>query len=141
MIQRIQSIYLLLGAVLVASLFLFDTVLEGRPAQNLPWFAPAVTVLVGLIALIAVFTIFRYKNRPQQRQLIFYIQVLTLILLAVLVAGLYFGGAVQATGPEGISVNMVLAVAVPVAAYVFFFFARRGVEKDIALVRSIDRLR
>ena len=38
-------------------------------------------------------------------------------------------------------VNIYLTLLLPIVAYVFLRLARRGVEKDIALVRSMDRLR
>jgi hypothetical protein len=44
-----------------------------------------------------------------------------------------------ALGPASTSVYLTLLM--PIVAYVFLRLARRGVEKDIALVRSMDRLR
>ena len=37
--------------------------------------------------------------------------------------------------------SLYLTLLLPVVAYVMLRLARRGVEKDIALVRSMDRLR
>ena len=40
-----------------------------------------------------------------------------------------------------IEVDRVLMFVLPVLAYVAFILARRGIDKDLALIRSMDRLR
>jgi Ni,Fe-hydrogenase I cytochrome b subunit len=64
---------------------------------------------------------------------------LTVVLLAVLLAGFYLAGAlpqITSSGEAGL-----LPPGLLVLAYVWFRLARRGIQRDIHLVRSVDRLR
>lgn len=141
MIQRIQSVYLLLGAAGVIGLLFINRLWASAAVQTLAWFGPALLGLGGLVALVAIGAIFLYKNRPRQRSVIVGLQVLTLLFVLVLYAGLYLSGTLDALTGSGLSFSAVLIVTLPVVAYLFFFLARRGVEKDIKLIRSMDRLR
>ncbi len=139
MIQRIQSIYLLLGALAVVAMLLVDVIWENPATRTYAWFAPAVLVLDGLSAVAAIGTIFLYKDRKRQLRAIQGVQLLTVLLIAVLFVGLVLAGAlpfVTGAGAAGWA-----GLLLPVVAYVFFYLARRGVQRDIALVRSMDRLR
>ena len=141
MIQRIQSVYLLLGALALASVLLFDEVWRGVAAEVLPWFAPALLVLGGLTIALALVALFLYKNRERQRTVVVGVQWLTVLWMAAFYGGLFYGGQLQVeAGGDPVAASL-LALLVPVLAYVFFFLARRGIQKDIALVRSMDRLR
>lgn len=141
MIQRIQSVYLLLGALALASLLLFDEVWRGEAAEALAWFAPALLILGGVTIALALIAIFLYKNRKKQRSVVVGVQWLTVLWMAVFYGGLFYGGQLQVeAGGDPITASL-LVLLVPILAYVFFFLARRGIQRDIALVRSMDRLR
>ena len=141
MIQRIQSIYLLLGAVALGSLLLFDEIWLGETAAMLPWFAPTLLILGGVVIVVALVAIFLYKNRTRQRGAVVAAQWLTVAWMGVFYGGLFYSGQLQSqAGGDPISMSL-LGLLVPILAYVFFFLARRGIQKDIALVRSMDRLR
>ena len=141
MIQRIQSIYLLLGALSLASLLFFDEIWLGETATVLPWFAPALLIGGGVVVVAALVSIFLYKNRVRQRGVVVIVQWLTLAWMAVFYGGLFYSGQLEAeTGGDPISISL-LGLIVPILAYIFFFLARRSIQKDIALVRSMDRLR
>lgn len=141
MIQRIQSIYLALGAVILAALLFIDPLWSSRAAGTLAWFSPALVILAALAALAAIGAIFLYKNRAKQRQAAQVAQVLTLILLAVLCMGLFLADELVLAIGGTAGMGALLPILLPVAAYVCFFLARRGIERDIALIRSMDRLR
>lgn len=141
MIQRIQSIYLLLGAITLASLLLFNEIWQGEAAGTLPWFAPALLILGGITVALALVAIFLYKNRERQRGAVVGVQWLTVVWMTVYYGGLFYGGQLQVdAGGDPIAVSL-LALLMPILAYVFFFLARRGIQRDINLVRSMDRLR
>ena len=141
MIQRIQSVYLLLGALALLSMLLFDEVWVGEAAEALPWFAPVLLILGGITVALALVAIFLYKNRARQRGVVVGVQWLTVAWMAVFYGGLFYGGQLQTSaGGDPITASL-LVLLVPILAYVFFFLARRGIQKDIALVRSMDRLR
>ena len=141
MIQRIQTLYLALGAVGLLALLFFEVVWQGAAATSYTWFTPATLGVGGLAAVAALGAIFLYKDRARQRKIIVLAQGLTVLLLIVFCGGLYLGKALFIRTAEGIDLGMLLALLLPLLAYLLFWLARRRVEKDIELVRSMDRLR
>jgi hypothetical protein len=140
MIQRLQSVYLLLGALCIMSVAFLDDVWQSQAAETQVWFVPALAVLGAVTALAAVGTIFLYKSRGRQVRLIVVIKFMTLAFLALLSGGLFLTGDFAFQGGDA-GPAMLLVFALPVAAYILFYFARRGVQRDINLVKSMDRLR
>ena len=141
MIQRIQTLYLGLGGLGLLALLFFDVLRQGAAATSQPWFTPATMGVGGLAAVVALGTIFLYKDRARQRKGIVAAQGLTVVLLLLLCGGLYLADALFIQTAEGLDVALLLLLCIPIAAYVLFWLARRSVEKDIELVRSMDRLR
>lgn len=141
MIQRIQTVYLVLGALALLGLLLIDAIWSGAAAQSQPWFAPTVLILGGLAVLVALMAVFLYKDRERQHKVIILAQGLTVLHLVALYIGLYMANALYVRTSAGIDVEMLIALVLPLAAYIFFLLARRGVKKDIDLVKSMDRLR
>lgn len=141
MIQRIQSLYLLLGAIALTVLLFLDPIWNGAAATSIAWFLPAVLVVGALAAVVALISIFLYGDRKKQRGLIVVTQGVTVVVLIVLYLGLYLANALFVRTAEGIDVSMLITLLLPLLAYVMFFLARRAVSKDIELVRSMDRLR
>lgn len=141
MIQRKQSVYLLLGAVSLSVIFFLDGVLDSQAAALLAWYTPSLIATGALTVVLAIAAIFLYDNRELQKRLVVGIQVLDLAFIALLVGGMFLTGTlrVPAGGPE--AVERILVLLLPVLAYVFFYLARRGIQSDIDLVRSMDRLR
>lgn len=93
---------------------------------NLP-----LTILSVAIAVIALITIFLYKNRKTQGRL-----AITAFLLSILTLGLYVKAIMELTGGT-ISLSALIVLLIPVA----IFYAIRGIRKDEALMKSLDRLR
>lgn len=141
MIQRIQTVYLVLGALLLASLGLFDTPWNSPAAAQYGWFVPALVGLTVIVVGTAVVAIFLYDQRPMQRRVVIGVQLLTICLAAVLYGGLYWARSLSFTGVTGILWNKTIMLLLPVFAYGFFLLARRGIENDIELVESMDRIR
>lgn len=140
MIQRIQSLYLLFGAALVVLFLVLGEAWQTTLAPAYPWLTPTALVVGGLAALASLVAVFFYKDRGTQRKIILAAQWLNLALVVVLLGSLLALGLGDETGVVvGPSVYLVLLL--PLVAYVMLRLARRGVEKDIALVRSMDRLR
>lgn len=141
MIQRLQSLYLLFAALFLVLFLVFGGVWRTVIAVTYPWVTPVSVALCGLAALIALVAVFLYKDRATQRKTVLAAQWVDLVLVFVLVGclvALTLNDDV-ALGVEATSVYLTLLL--PIVAYVFLRLARRGVEKDIALVRSMDRLR
>ena len=94
------------------------------------------TILGGAILILILLTIFRYKNRKNQ-------QKLALIgLLGCLVANGSMFLQVRSLSEQlsGIS-TFTLIFVFPIIAAVFILMAIKGIRKDDALVRSVDRIR
>jgi drug/metabolite transporter (DMT)-like permease len=135
MIQRIQTIWLLLAAACsLATLKL--SFYSGNKDNNL--FAElngmsnfALLILAVGIALLALVTIFLYKNRKLQIQL-----SLFGFLLQVIVLVIYFM-QIKKYIQGNFTLTSVLSFIIPV----FFILAWLGIRKDEKLIKSMDRLR
>lgn len=146
MIQRIQTVYLLLGGAMLAIFAALGGIWSPGLAAVASWL-PAVTyALAVLAALVALGAVFLYKDRKRQRTVIGYAQWLSLLVLIPLLVGLFASTTtpdVDASGavePIGLYGRYLVALA-PLVAYVLLRMARRGVDRDIAKVRSMDRIR
>lgn len=141
MIQRIQTVYLLLGALALAGLGLFDAPWSGPAAARYAWFVPSLMGLLVVTLGTAIGAIFLYDRRKTQRQAVIGVQVLTLLVAGVLYGGFYMTGRLSFTGPSGILWTRSILWLLPIVAYGLFLLARRGIEHDIELVESMDRIR
>jgi len=139
MIQRIQSVWLLMAAGFNAVTFRFpiysgDWMKDETPsmielnASTTIWFT-ILTILAGVLALA---TIFLFKNRPLQLKLCYLGIFLTLALLTLY--GLEIGNAFY-------NGTIALWSIFYIAVLIFFILAVRGIRKDQKLIRSLDRLR
>lgn len=151
MIQRIQSLYLLLGAI-VQVLFATGTYYAYRANEITYQFTgsgiinfegeqvdgDSKNLLLGLgVALFALVTIFLFKNRKQQMKLAKIAGLASLAEIAFLIIS-YF----QVTGvaEEG-SVSIKFAAFIVPISTILFFIAHKAIKKDDDLVKSVDRIR
>ena len=141
MIQRIQTLYLFLGAVALTGLFFFDALWSSTAAASHGWYLPAVIGLSAVTGVAAVASIFLYERRKTQRKVVVGTQLLTVAVAAVLYAGLYLTGDLAVRAAGGINWSKAVMLGLPILAYLLFFLARRGIDHDIELVKSMDRLR
>jgi hypothetical protein len=142
MIQRIQSIYLLLGALAMGGMLFLRPVWSGAAAQQFGWFTPTAVGLAGLTAAGALGTIFLYRNRKRQRTVAAGMQVLAALTTVVVFVAHYAAGALNLrAGGGGFALGKAALLALPVGTYVLLLLARRAIQSDIELVRSMDRLR
>lgn len=139
MIQRIQSLYLAAGAIALVVLLFLDT--PWQTFADIPALRWGATGLFSVTVGLGVASIFQYGNRKRQRKSIVGVQALTITSMVVLVAGLYLTQSLSVQTTDGLNVPLLVALALPIVAYSLFFLARRGVERDIELIRSMDRLR
>jgi hypothetical protein len=146
MIQRIQTIWLLLAATLSfvslqTSFFsgikplANDAAVQSDPAFTqitgmTNWMVLATTVVMALIALISIFL---YKSRPTQMRV-----ALVGLLLSVGLIFLYYRESRQFPAGQG---TMDLSALVVMFIPFLFFLAIRGIYKDEHLVKSVNRLR
>lgn len=147
MIQRIQTIYLLVSAILIGLIFalpiaeivkdgaiyLFNfkgILLDGTLKEN----GMAISILTGIILLLHGFAIFSFKNRIRQIRLI-----ISSMLLLLCLFGLFFYFAYYSF--TGAQINLKISMVFPLIAIILDFLAVRAVRKDEALIRSLDRIR
>jgi len=152
MIQRIQTIWLLLAAVTISCLLfipmvtatagsieyhILSTGLYQETANvtkqieaNLPLM---ITTIV--VAIFSIIIIFNFKNRTNQKRLI--------MLNVVFIIGLSFWCSQYAKKiPGGLdTANFNIGMFLPVIAIFFCVLAMRGINNDEKLIRSADRLR
>ena len=141
MIQRIQSVYLALAAVLMLSLLFFDLPWTSPAAADFGWFTPVLLALPVILAVGIVATIFLYGNRQRQKRYVEILQYAVVAFMVLLYGAMYAAGDLHFARDGATSAGKVAAMIIPVLAYVLLFLARQGISRDIALVRSMDRLR
>lgn len=156
MIQRIQSIFLLLMAVSMLSMLFFPIWVKGDPqgemvilnAFNLSvedhsgLITQKSVIYISIVALISagisLFSIFQYKNRLTQMKL----GLLNSVVIILVVVGVFYAMAkgkamVSPTDAENFEIGFML----PVIALLFNSMANRFIKKDEKLVRDSDRMR
>lgn len=161
MIQRIQSLYLLLSAVLVGLSIISPLVefasyndfarlsafsLETTSGDSEPWQLVshlwALGILFSATALLNVVIIFLYKKRMLQIRLTRYSLIMKVALVAVIV---YFSfvlnNEIKAYSPDLHEIKPCLGSLFVVVAMVLDWLALKAIRKDEALVQSIDRIR
>lgn len=136
MIQRIQSIWLLLASACAFLTLKFSFYSGTYAADNAyhevnggeNFLLMLTTCLIGTLALL---TIFLYKNRKLQLRLC----IVGILLTAVLIV-LYLREM-----KDFLKGDPNLWALLPAGAVVFFFLAARGINKDEKMVKDSDRLR
>ena len=129
MIQRIQSLYLLV-VILLSSLMLYLSIVPSFGMELNSWFY----AYYGFysIPLLATICLFLYSKRKIQSILCFVLILFNLVVVQI--CGL--------KAFEGNTHTIILLVLVgSVVDCILLFLARRAIDKDEKLVRSIDRIR
>jgi len=144
MIQRIQSVYLLLAALasggLIFVLNLWTTV-KGTDVFALDLFnddvmlAKLIPILFIVSAMDAFIAIFLFKNRKLQFVVTRIVILTQLILLGILIyLSLTLSGE-TAVSEKGIGMFL------PIIVILLSVLANKAIKKDEDLVKSVDRLR
>jgi hypothetical protein len=155
MIQRIQSVYLLISALLSAVL-LSGTILSFNDSSDTIYsirltdlqkidssgtlenagtiFAPA--VILVMIFIVSVITIFLFRNRKIQLKFAAGLICITILLILALVWYAYYVSSEYNAG-----INYRITLILPLLMLIFSYLAYRGIRKDEKLVRSYERLR
>src|SRR5688572_13698576 len=156
MIQRIQSVFLLLLAFSMLGLLGLPLWHESnaKTGQNveltafhLTESAPAAgtdsnTILIGILAIIsagvAIYEIFQFKNRLKQMKLG---MLNTLVIAGTLIAVVYYSYYVGEPIIPATEGEREIGFYMPFVALVLNAVANRFIRRDEQLVRSVDRLR
>lgn len=157
MIQRIQSVYLLLAAIAMGATAYFPLADSIGAKESLVLYTYKLVSMVPdstlqvptyfmwpmmgisvLVFLVSVITIFMYKNRMRQLNIL----RVAVILLIVMIALFFFYYTPEMESISGGIVGyQVPGAYLPIASFVFYILAYRGIVADEKLIRSADRLR
>ncbi len=155
MIQRIQSVYLLLVfvfAILFAVLPMAYFTVEAmgmslrllyfrsffeEPAFSSSWHLILLTIIWAVIMLVTVITTFQYKNRLLQIKM----GKLNILLHVALIMLVFFFIDALRGQVIGAEFSYGAGVLLPVISLIFILMAIKAIKKDEALVRSADRFR
>lgn len=147
MIQRIQTLYLLVSALLICFLFMLPfaeiakdgaiylfnfkgILLDGVIKEN----GLVLSFLIGIIVALHGFAILSYKRRIRQIRVIVFSILLLLGLFGMFFFFTYFS-FVDA------QISFKISTIFPLPAIILDYLAIRAIGKDEALIRSIDRIR
>ena len=154
MIQRIQSVYLVISIIILALLFsnpvaeiiISDTLYLIFKFNRIESLTDAdinsistwpVAVLLIAVLLIELSTIFLYQFRILQMRLC----VFSIILKFGLVGMIYFFTKWTMNNLNGKDSLFLWPIVIPFISIILTYLAFKGIQKDEKLVRSYDRIR
>lgn len=136
MLQRIQTIYLLLAAI-ISGVIIFFVSLWNNEGGNPIYVEEVMPALVMFLvsAAISLVTIFLFKNRKLQ-----FVLGRVNIILNFFLLGVFVYWTLTVPGEMQIS-EKGIGMFIPVLSIVFLVLANKAIKKDEDLVKSVDRLR
>ena len=136
MIQRIQTLYLFLAAVISAGLIFVFHLWTNNEASKV--FALDENTYLGMFlgsALLSLISIFNFKHRKSQ----FMLGRLNIILNFILL-GIFVYQSLNLSGETNVS-EKGIGILLPIFSIVCLVLANKAIKKDEDLVKSVDRLR
>jgi hypothetical protein len=153
MIQRIQTLYLLvsLGLILLVFFLPVSELISGNnqlvtfratgfydeDTGNLILATIPVIIIISVIICFYIISIFLYKRRMIQLRLC----ILNIILLTGLIGLFCFHLFFYLKTVQGVDFKIGISFIIPVIAIILTYLAFRGIRKDEYLVRLADRIR
>lgn len=138
MIQRQQTLWLLLSSVAAILSFMFPFVVGDEMEKNMLTRKVVdagsnffLLILTGASLILSTVILFLFKNRKQQMQL-----CLLGLLIAVLIIVLYIMQMNKLIKP-----TLALFCILPFAVLTGYFMAFRNIRKDEKLIKTLDKLR
>ncbi len=152
MIQRIQTIYLALAALLLGLTFAFPFATYALSQGDVIFNAYGVTdnaeeintffpyyITIALSMGLALFSILQYKKRKLQITVGRFVYLLLAVTIAFVFIDFYsLKGQFEI---DSAAVSYGVSMFLPVAALPILFMANRNIRKDEDLIKSLDRLR
>lgn len=155
MLQRVQSIYLLLASLTVFALFLFplvhDVYVNSKPLtimvtgiyenvngqQTHTEFFIALTAATAVVGLLPLVIVFLYKNRKQQIAICY-------STMLVIIGYSFWVSQVTKKAIQDADLTMKnygIGIILLSASILFIVLAQKAIQRDEKLVKSADRLR
>ncbi len=154
MIQRLQSVYLLAVVILISMFFFFPfasflleqdmsvfhisikgLIPDAGEQKTLLKVIPLIILLIVIIVLTLV-TIFLYKRRMFQIRF-----SIAIIVFLLGLQGLLYYYICVSSHMLGSKTSYSIIFVFPIISAILSYLAIRGIAKDEALIRSLDRLR
>lgn len=145
MIQRIQTLWLFIAALMAAGLFGFDlyqahfmvngveTIQHLNVMNNYP-----LLLLALVMVALPLIDIFLFRNRKRQRSM----AVLSIVVCAGFIALMLMQvTSIKNQTPAPIKGTYWVGAVLPIISIIFLILAISGIRKDEKLVKSLDRLR
>ena len=146
MLQRIQTIYLLLAGIAIGVLFALPFAKSATSQAGIfedgiynLYDHPILTGLVVVGLLLSIAAIFLFNNRKLQLKLTIFLIIISILIPITAMALMMTEGANM--GKAKAEIEESLGIFLPLLAIIFGFLAYRGIQKDEKIVRSMDRLR
>ncbi|MHB0754322.1 DUF4293 domain-containing protein [Polaribacter sp. M15] len=143
MIQRIQTIYLLLASIVSGGLIfvfnLWNTTKEKIFVVNLFSKEDVMLKIIPftfiMSAILSIVTVFLYKDRKLQ-----FVIGRIIILINLFLLGLLIYLSLNLSGETAVS-EKGIGMFLPIVAILLIVLANKAIKKDEDLVKSVDRLR
>ena len=136
MIQRIQTIYLLISALIMGALYLWFPVITDTDGNVILDRSELVILIpIFLSIALAIISIFNFKKRQMQ----FVLNRLN-ILLSFVLLGVFVYRSLTLSGETLVS-EKGIGILLPIISIVFLVLANKAIKKDEDLVKAVDRLR
>lgn len=136
MLQRIQTLYLIISGFTIAGLYIWFPILTTKDKVVLiSNQEPLVFGLLFTCIALAIIAVLTFKKRQTQ----FVLNRLNIILNFVLL-GVFVYRSLSIPGETLVS-QKGIGVFLPIISIVFLVLANKAIKKDEDLVKSVDRLR
>ncbi|HPE84262.1 MAG: DUF4293 domain-containing protein [Aequorivita sp.] len=136
MIQRIQTIYLVISAIILGALFIWFPVVLGKDGSVImERNEPLILGLIFVSIALTIISILSFKKRQMQFVLNRLNIISNFVLLGVFVYRLLTLSGETIVSEKGIGVLF------PIISIVFLVLANKAIKRDEDLVKSVDRLR
>lgn len=139
-IQRWQSVFLLIGAIAMGLFAFLGTVCIGVTDGMVCWHSLdciPLFILNCATVLVAFIDIFLFNNLKMQKRVAMIAAFMSLVSLALTVAAVMSLDQVVEAG----TVAWRWTIGLPVVAVIFFIWANRRMRADERLLKSYDRIR
>ncbi len=136
MLQRIQTIYLIISALIMGGLYMWFPVVQNEAGVVvIERSEPMVFGLIFVSLGFAIISILSFKSRQRQ----FILNRVNIIINFVLL-GVFVYRSLTISGETLVS-EKGIGVLLPIISIVFLVLANKAIKRDEDLVKSVDRLR
>ena len=136
MIQRIQTVYMLISALLMFGFYIwFPEIVDTAGVVIMSREEPLITGLIIAVMILVILSILNFKKRQHQ----FVLNRLNILLHFVLL-GVIVYRSLNLSGETLVSQKGIEAL-LPLISIVFLVLANKAIKRDEDLVKSVDRLR